>query len=278
MKMTHVVRGDDHINNTPRQINIFKALNAEPPRYGHVPMILGEDGKKLSKRHGAVSVMQYKEDGFLKEALLNHLVRLGWSHGDQEVFSLQEMIELFDVSKLSRSAAIFSQDKLIWLNQHYLKNLPVEKVVEQLDFHMQKLGIDYSQGPAITDVVDALKERAKTLVELAESSRYFYQEVEFDEKAAKKNLKPANVDALTRVKEGFARLENWTAESLHNVITAVAGHLDVKMGKVAQPIRVAVTGGTVSPSMGIVLQLVGRERVLARLEKAIAYCTVEASN
>jgi glutamyl-tRNA synthetase len=271
MKITQVIRGDDHINNTPRQINIFKAFDVTPPVYGHVPMILGEDGKRLSKRHGAVSVMQYRDEGFLPEALLNYLVRLGWSSGDKEIFSREEMIKLFDVKNISKSPAIFSNEKLLWLNQHYIKTLPVVDLVEALKFQMQALNIDMTNGPALEEIVEVYRERAKTLKEMAQSSRVFYNDIEYDEKAKQKVLKPVALESLERVLQGLQQITTWNAETTHQVLTAVAGNLDLKMGKVAQPVRVAVTGGTVSPPMGPTLALLGSERVLERLEKAIAF-------
>ncbi|RKZ92331.1 MAG: glutamate--tRNA ligase, partial [Gammaproteobacteria bacterium] len=189
MGLTHVIRGDDHLNNSPRQINIFKALGEEPPVFAHLPMILGDDGARLSKRHGAVSVMSYRDEGFLPEALLNYLVRLGWSHGDQEIFSLEEMIELFDIEDVNKSASSFNTDKLLWLNQHYIKNSTPEHIAHHLSWHMGQLGIDPVQGPELSEVVVLQQERAKTLVEMAANSRFFYQEInEYDEKAARKNL------------------------------------------------------------------------------------------
>lgn len=275
MKVTHVIRGDDHINNTPRQINIFHALNATPPVYGHVPMILGSDGKKLSKRHGAVSVMQYRDDGFLPQALLNYLVRLGWSSGDQEIFSVNEMIKLFDAKNISKSAATFNPEKLLWLNQHYLKTLPVEEIEKHLRWHIEQIGLDTNKGPTLKDVILAFRERAKTLKEMAEGCRYFYEEVNYSDEAAEKNLKANLVEPLTRLQQGFIRLPTWTEESVQHVITAVAEALDVKMGKIAQPLRFAVTGMTISPPLGAVLALLGREKVLQRLDKALEYCRTQ---
>ncbi len=180
MNITHVIRGDDHINNTPRQINILRALGATPPLYAHVPMILGTDGKRLSKRHGAVSVLQYREEGFLPEALLNYLVRLGWSHGDQEIFSIPELIEYFEISDINRAAAAFNNEKLLWLNQHYLKTSDPEHVAKELAWHMQKLNIDTNHGPALAEVVKAQAERCKTLHEMALRSRFLYENVTYD--------------------------------------------------------------------------------------------------
>ena len=272
MEITHVIRGDDHLNNTPRQINILEALGVKPPVYAHVPMILGEDGKRLSKRHGAVSVMQYHEDGYLPEAVLNYLVRLGWSHGDQEVFSLDEMYQLFDVTGVNNSASTFNPGKLTWLNQHYIKESDPAHVAQHLSIHMGRLGIDPTDGPELTDVVVALRERAKTLIELAESATYFYRDFsEYDEKATKKHFKGEAGAVLQALREGFASLSEWKAEPIHQIVKDVGEALDVKMGKVAQPLRIAVTGGTVSPSIDITVELIGREKTLKRLDNAIAY-------
>ena len=269
MEISHVVRGDDHINNTPRQINILKALGGEVPIYAHLPMILGEDGKRLSKRHGAASVMAYRDMGILPDALLNYLVRLGWSHGDQELFSRDEMIALFDFDKVSRAPAAVNAEKLLWINQHYLKTLPPEVVADALAFHLKAL--DLSVGPALTDVVIAQAERCKTLIEMAEKSRYFYEEFEsYDEKAAKKNLKPETMPILTFMLAAYEALEVWTAESIHQVIHQASEQFNLKLGKVAQPLRVAVTGGAVSPPLDVTLNLIGKTRVIARLKRALA--------
>lgn len=272
MDITHVIRGDDHLNNTPRQINILNALGAKPPIYAHVPMILGSDGKRLSKRHGAVSVMQYREEGFLPEALLNYLVRLGWSHGDQEVFSIDQMIELFDAQDVNKSASSFNPEKLLWLNQQYIKESAPEHVARHLSYHLGLLGIDPAPAPALTDVVKAQQERAKTLVEMAANSVFFYRDFEaFDEKAAQKNLTAATRPGLAQLREQFAALAEWQPEPIHQAVIVVAEALGEKLGKVAQPLRVAVSGGTVSPPIDVTVHLIGRERVLARLDKALAY-------
>ncbi len=264
-----VIRGDDHLNNAPRQINILKALGAKPPKYAHVPMILGDDGKRLSKRHGAVGVMQYRDDGYLPEALLNYLVRLGWSYGDQEIFSVEEMIALFQVSDVNKSASTFNTEKLLWINQEYIKNSSPEHIARHLSYHLSKEDIDPTEGPSIVDVIAIHQDRAKTLVELAQSVRYFYQDFEtFDEKAAKKNFKATAQAPLDGLLEALSALEHWQAEAIHQVIIDLAESLELKMGKVAQPFRVAITGGAVSPSIDITAQLIGRDRVLKRLEKA----------
>jgi glutamyl-tRNA synthetase len=272
MGVTHVIRGDDHLNNTPRQINLLRALGAELPTYAHVPMILGEDGKRLSKRHGAVSVMQYRQDGILPEALLNYLVRLGWSHGDQEIFSTEEMIELFDITHVNAAASTFNPDKLLWLNQQYIMASDPAHIAHHVSVHLGDLGIDPSQGPDILEVVKAQQERAKTLVEMAQISAFFYKDFEeFDEQAAKKNLRPVAQEPLEKMRAALDALEDWTPEVLHQCVQTVAESLELKMGKVAQPLRVAVVGRAASPGIDVTLHLVGKEACLRRIDKALDY-------
>jgi len=272
MNITHVIRGDDHINNTPRQINILKALGAEIPKYGHVPMILGEDGARLSKRHGATSVVKYRDEGFLPEALLNYLVRLGWSHGDQEVFTVDEMIELFQLENVNRSASTFNAEKLLWLNQQYIKNDKPERIAHLLSPHMGNLDIDPTEGPDLVDVVAAQQERAATLVEMAEASRFFYKDFdEYEPKAAKAHLRPVAETPLRELKQALANLETWQADTIHQVVNDVAEKLELKMGKVGMPLRVAVAGCAASPSIDITLQLLGKEKTLRRIDQALAY-------
>jgi len=260
------------LNNTPRQINILQALGATPPVYAHVPMILGEDGARLSKRHGAVSVMQYRDEGYLPEALLNYLVRLGWSHGDKEIFSVDEMITLFDSNDVNNSASTFNPGKLIWLNQHYIKTCDAAHVAHHLSWHMGRLGIDPSTGPALVDVVQAQRERAKTLVEMAQNSVIFYREFEaYDEKAAAKHLKLDIAPALTDLREHFAALPEWSSEAIHQAVVDVAQARDMKMGKLAQPLRVALCGTDVSPPIDVTVCLIGRERTLRRMDRALKY-------
>lgn len=272
MGITHVVRGEDHINNTPRQINILQALGAPVPEYAHVSMILGEDGKKLSKRHGAVSVMQYRDDGYLPQALLNYLVRLGWSHGDQEIFSREEMIELFSLEGISQSASAFNTEKLIWLNQHYIKTLPANEVAKHAIWHFEQQGIDLSQGPDLTKVINIQAERVKTLRELAEISAYFYQEYQqFDEKAAKKHLRPVAKDALELVQQKLNDLQEWQPEHIQTAINNTAEELEVGMGKVGMPLRVAVTGSGNSPALDVTLNLMQKQQVIQRIGRALEY-------
>ena len=278
MKVTHVIRGDDHLNNTPRQINMLKALGATIPVYAHVPMILGADGAKLSKRHGAVSVLQYREDGFLPEALLNYLVRLGWSHGDQEVFSLEEMAQLFDIADVNKSASAFNPDKLQWLNQQHIMRATPERLAEYLKPQLAALGVNVSDDRKLAAVAKAQQERAKTLKEMAQNSVFFFNELSgYDEKAAKKNLTADSVAPLSAVRDRLAALGEWAAPAIHDAINQVATDLAVGMGKVAQPIRVAVSGTSVSPPIDSTLAVLGRETTLARLSAAIAHAQGQGS-
>nr|VFJ43616.1 MAG: glutamyl-tRNA synthetase [Candidatus Kentron sp. DK] len=269
MGITHVIRGDDHLNNTPRQINILTALGAKPPTYAHVPMIMGSDGQRLSKRHGAVSVMQYRLDGYLPEALLNYLVRLGWSHGDQEIFSLDEMIELFDVTNVNRAGAAFDTEKLSWLNQHYIKNSDPAHIARYLGGHMGRLGIDPSEEPDLVEVVMVQRERAKTLVEMAENSLYFYKDFDKFAPGSEKHLTPETSKVLQGLHDHLKEVEDWSAPRIHQAMSDVVEELGVKFGKLAQPVRVAVTGRTFSPPIDVTLELVGKTRALARIERAM---------
>jgi glutamyl-tRNA synthetase len=272
MNITHVIRGDDHINNTPRQINILQALGADIPKYAHVPMILGEDGARLSKRHGATSVVQYRDEGFLPEALLNYLVRLGWSHGDQEVFTVDEMIEYFQLENVNRSASTFNTEKLLWLNQQYIKNDDPARIAHLLSPHMGDLDIDPTEGPDLVEVVAAQQERASTLLEMAQASVFFYKDFdEYEPKAAKAHLRPVAETPLRELRQALAGLESWQAEAIHQVVHDVAEQLELKMGKVGMPLRVAVAGCGASPSIDITLQLLGKEKTLRRIDQALAF-------
>ena len=274
MGITHVIRGDDHVNNTPRQMNIVKAMGKEPPRYAHVPMILGDDGARLSKRHGAVGVVSYRDQGYLPEALLNYLVRLGWSHGDQEVFSVEEMIELFDIADVNKAASTFNTDKLDWLNQHYIQHADPKRIARLLSPHMGHIDIDPSAGPDLVDVVSAQGARAKTLIDLADISAFCYRDFDdFDPAAAKKHLRPVAREPLTRMRAELEMLsyEDWQPEMLHHVVERVAAELELNMGKVAQPLRVAVVGRAASPGIDITLQLVGKDATLRRIDKALEF-------
>ena len=278
MEITHVIRGDDHINNTPRQINLYKAVNAPVPKFAHLPMILGEDGKRLSKRHGAVGVMEFKNLGFLPHALLNYLVRLGWSNGDQEIFSLDEMIASFDLNSVSRGVSSFNYDKLHWLNQHYQKQDPPERVAEALAWHFAERGIDVSNGPALDEIVKVQAERCKTLAEMCEKSIFFYQDIaKYDEDALKKHLRPVVLAPLEALYQRFQDTTDWKPDVLQSCINDTCAAFDIGMGKVAQPLRVAVTGSSVSPAMDVTLTLLGKQRVLDRLAFGLNYIRVSAA-
>ena len=272
MEITHVIRGDDHVNNTPRQINIFKAIGGALPKFAHVPMILGADGQRLSKRHGAVSVMQFKEDGYLPEALVNYLVRLGWSYGDQEIFPREEMIRLFDITDVNRAAASFDFEKLQWLNQHYIKESDPEYAGCQLAQHLETLGVSTSTGPAPEQVFEAQRERAKTWVEMAEKSAYFYRDFEdYAGDSAKRHLRPVILEPLCALRERLGGLTPWTRSAIHTEIVATAQAAEITLGKLGQPLRVAVCGTAVSPPFDITLELIGKNRTLARIDRALAY-------
>jgi glutamyl-tRNA synthetase len=270
MNITHVIRGDDHLNNAPRQIHIFNALGVAPPRYAHIPLILGPDGQKLSKRHGTVSVLEYREQGYLPEALLNFLVRLGWSHGDQEIFSREEMIALFDIGAVNKSAAAINPDKLLWLNQHYLKTGDVDRLAGLLGVELRRMGLDPAGGPDLREVVLVQRERTRTLREMAEASRIFYADFkEFDVAAADKQLVPAIRAPLARLRERLGEQRDWSSEALHRTLEETAAESGLKIGKLAQPLRVALTGTAVSPSIDHTLRLLGRERSLAAIGRAL---------
>ncbi len=266
MGVTHVIRGDDHLNNTPRQLNMLLALGRKPPVYAHVPMILGPDGAKLSKRHGAVSVLEYQDQGYLPEALLNYLVRLGWSHGDQEFFTPEEMIAAFDVRDINKSASALNPEKMLWLNQQHLIRADPKTVVPHLRWHLAKLGVEARDDALLEGIVLAQRERSKTLKEMAEGSRFFFAEtIALDAKAAEKHLTPDARAMLTDIGKRFAAQPEFTAPAVHATLEAFAAEKGIGLGKIAQPLRVAVSGGTVSPPIDLTLSLLGRERVLARL-------------
>lgn len=274
MAITHVIRGDDHINNTPKQINIYEAFGANVPVFAHVPMILGPDGAKLSKRHGAVNVMQYREDGYLPQAILNYLVRLGWSSGDQEIFSIEEMIEKFNLEHISASPSRFDFEKLGWINKHYIKTSPFEDIKDEVEYHFEKAGLNTNDGPTLSELVPAMAEKVETLKELVEKSSYFYSdELIYDDAAIKKHYKAATSDILKVALSKFESLSDadWKDEGvLHSVVSATAEDCECGMGKVGMPIRIAVTGSGQSPDIGITLKLLGKERVISRIQTAIS--------
>jgi glutamyl-tRNA synthetase len=264
MNITHVIRGDDHVNNTPRQINMLKALGATIPQYAHLSMILGDDGQKLSKRHGAVSVMQYDDDGYMPEAVLNYLARLGWSHGDDEIFSMQQFCEWFDLDHITPSAAQFNTEKLNWLNAHYIKQVSAEKLTHEMKKRLEKLGVTINEQPNLVAVLDLYKERANTLNELAESISYFYRKPLIDSAAAEKHLTAEIKPVLAQLAESLRTID-WQAEVIHNAINELIAQHQLKFPKVAMPLRVMLTGIAQSPSIDQVMALLGRDEVLARI-------------
>lgn len=271
MQITHVIRGDDHLNNTPRQLNMLLALGARPPVYAHLPMILGSDGAKLSKRHGAVSVLQYRDEGFLPEAVLNYLVRLGWSHGDQEIFTVEEMIRLFDISDVNKSASAFDAEKLSWLNQQHMMRVPASRIVPVLRWHLEREGIQAANDAQLEEIVVAQRERAKTVREMAANSAFFFRAPStYDEKAVRKHVTAEARVLLAQASDQLALLDNWSGPAIHAVINGVAVANNASLGKLAQPIRLAVCGGTVSPPIDATLAILGKSESLARLARARA--------
>ena len=272
MGITHCIRGDDHVNNTPRQIQIMEALGATPPQYGHAPMILGEDGARLSKRHGAVSVMQYRDDGYLPEALLNYLVRLGWSHGDQEVFTIEQMIEAFRIEQVQKGAGAVKASQLAWLNHQHLQTMDPARVLGHWQWHLDKAGVETSAGPDPIAVIKAQRERCKTLVEMTEKSVFFWRAPsDYVPKAVKKWLKGDAQAVLDDLHTQFSALDAWDPEPIHAVVNAVAEARELGLGKVAQPIRVAISGDAVSPPIDETLALLGREATLSRIAACIDF-------
>jgi glutamyl-tRNA synthetase len=271
MRITHVIRGDDHINNTPRQQNMLDAMGASIPLYAHLPMILGPDGTKLSKRHGALSVLEYREAGFLPEALLNYLGRLGWSHGDQEIFSLEEMIALFDLKDVNRSASALNPDKMAWTNQQHLMRAPTARLAPELAVQLRVRGVD-PDSRDLTAIVAAQRERAKTLAEMAENSMFFFvAPARYDAKAAAKNLTPETGAVLAAAREAFGSLGEWTAAAIHAALQLLGDQRGLALGKIAQPLRVAVAGGGVSPPIDQTLAILGRDEVITRIAAAEAF-------
>jgi glutamyl-tRNA synthetase len=270
MGVTHVIRGDDHLNNTPRQMNMLLALGRKLPVYAHVPMILGPDGAKLSKRHGAVSVLQYQEEGYLPDALLNYLVRLGWSHGDQEFFTRAEMIAAFDMRDINKAASAMNPEKLLWLNQQHLVRTDPKDVAPHLEWHLARLGIETGDQALLEGIIVAQRERAKTLKEMAQNSRFFFgDEVTLDPKAAEKHLTADARALLGELRTRLAALGDWQAPAIHAVLESLATEKSLGLGKIAQPLRVAVSGGTVSPPIDATLVLLTKKRALERIERAL---------
>ena len=270
MNITHVIRGDDHVNNTPRQINIYKALGATLPKFAHLPMILGSDGERLSKRHGAVSVMQYRDDGYLPEALVNYLARLGWSHGDEEMFSREQLIEWFDLRHVSKSPARFNGEKLAWLNSQYIKQASPHRLAELIQPFLVADGCKIAGGPPLMGVVTLLKDRANTLRELADAAVFFYRPLEPSAALRAQHysaeIRPALADLHERLKSIV-----WKRAAINDVIKDVVAAHGLKMGKLAMPLRVMVTGETHTPSIDATLELIGHEQVLSRMAAQLAH-------
>ncbi|OGW73086.1 MAG: glutamate--tRNA ligase [Nitrospirae bacterium RIFCSPHIGHO2_02_FULL_40_19] len=274
MKITHVIRGDDHLNNTPKQLHIYKALGYDIPLFAHLPMILGSDKTRLSKRHGATSVMAYKDMGYLPDALVNYLVRLGWSYGDKEIFSREELIKYFSFENVGKAAAVFNPEKLLWLNSQYIINTPAEKLAGLVIPFLVKENI-ISEGQDLnkewlSKAIGTLKERSKTLIELANSLRYYIaEEIEYDEKARAKFLNEKSRDLLIELNDRLTSVTDFSAQELEKIFKEIIEKHNIKLGSLAQPVRVAMTGGTESPGIFEVLEIVGKEKTLKRLEKAI---------
>lgn len=268
MQISHVIRGDDHVNNTPRQINILAALGATVPQYAHLPMILREDGQKMSKRHDAVSVMEYADNGFLPEALLNYLARLGWGHGDDEIFSAQQFVQWFDLNDVSASASRFDKEKLLWLNQQHMKIADNATLAKQVAvFLKQRHDIEVTQdGPALNEVVELLKERTQTLVELADAAVYFYRFISPDQEKIAQYLDVDALDRLMRLREKFIGMAIWTPTAIQAVLKAFATEEGVKMGQIGMPLRVLVCGTTQTPSIDSTLAVLGQAVVLERMK------------
>jgi glutamyl-tRNA synthetase len=272
MQITHVIRGDDHLNNTPRQLNMLLALGATPPVYAHLPMILGSDGAKLSKRHGAVSVLQYRDEGFLPEAVLNYLVRLGWSHGDQEIFSIEDMIRLFDIRDVNKSASAFNAEKLAWLNQQHMMRVPAARIVPVLRWQLEQDDIRAADDKQLEAIVLSQRERAKTVREMAVNSGFFFQPpTSYDEKAVRKHVTTDVLVVLAEAADDLNQLQDWSAQAIHDVISALAAAKGIALGKLAQPIRLAICGGTVSPPIDATLAILGKAESLSRLAAALSH-------
>jgi glutamyl-tRNA synthetase len=272
MKVTHIIRGDDHESNTPKQVLLYKALGFTVPQFGHVPMILGPDKKKLSKRHGATSVMLYKDMGYLPEAMINYLARLGWSHGDQEIFSRDELIRYFSTDHLGKSASVFDMDKLNWLNAHYIKEADPERLASILAWHFERMGHSGLDTNYLKAIVPLYQPRAKTMQEMADQALFFIldsEAIEYDPKAVDKFLQPKDREHLDLLKARFAALDTFDLQSLEGVAAAYLEEQGIKFKAIAQPIRVALTGRTVSPGLFETMEVLGREETLARMERAI---------
>ena len=270
MGITHVIRGDDHLNNTPKQILLYEALGLPLPHFAHLPMILGADKSRLSKRHGATSVTAYREMGYLPHALINYLARLGWAHGDQEIFTIDELIERFSLENVGKASGVFNPEKLSWLNAHYIKSTQPEELAPLLVPFLTERGYEAASDERLPKIIETLQERATTLAEMAEGAGfYFRDEFTYDEKAARKFLKPETASLLQLLIERLEALTEFDAEAIGGIFEAIMEELDLKLGKIAQPVRVALTGGTVSPGIFETIEALGREKTLERLKRAL---------
>ncbi|MCX7724772.1 MAG: glutamate--tRNA ligase [Thermodesulfovibrio sp.] len=274
MRITHVIRGEDHLNNTPKQIHIYHALGINPPQFAHIPMILGADKARLSKRHGATSILTYRDEGYLPEALINFLARLGWSYGDKEIFTRQELIEYFNLEQVGKANAIFNAEKLLWLNSEHIKLTPEERLFELVKPFLIKEG--YLKEVEILDInwackaIKSLKERCRTLKELAHAMRYYILDyIEIDPKAREKYINSDTIPILREVTERLSKVEDFTQDNIEKIFMDIVNEKGLKLGQVAQPVRVAITGNTVSPSIYEVLEIVGKEKVIKRLRRII---------
>ena len=272
MGITTVIRGDDHINNTPRQILLYEALGYPVPLFAHVPMILGADKTRLSKRHGATSVIAYREMGYLPEAMVNYLVRLGWSHGDQEIFSMDELIEKFDIKDVGKSAGVFNPDKLIWLNAHYIKNGDPKRLAGLLLPFLRDRGVEQTESPDLPAVVKTLQERARTMLEMADGAVFYYRnDFDFDPQAAEKFLKPESLPVYEAVIDSLENLTDCGHDGIEAMFKEVCGKMGVKMGQVGPPVRVALCGGTISPGIYEVIGVLGKVETIRRIRRAVDY-------
>jgi len=279
MEISDVIRGDDHLNNTPRQINIMNALGASLPNYAHIPMILGEDGKKISKRDGISNILQYRDEGYLSQALLNYIVRLGWSKGDQEIFSIDEMISQFDLKGVNKSASRINPKKLVWLNKHYLKRTDNKILSSMLNNLFNDMDVPTNIGPSLEDLIEIQKNRLDTLKDIAEQSIFFYKDFDrYDIKSAKKYLQPVVLEPLKTLYSEFKNIDNWNNKNIKKVIDKLTSEFDIKISKLAQPLRVAITGTTISPSIDDTTRLLGRKRTLERLNNAIKFIESHTSS
>src|SRR3989338_4987239 len=272
MEITHVIRGDDHLNNTPKQIMLYEAFGYPLPQFAHLPMILGSDKTRLSKRHGATSVMAYKEMGYLPHALVNYLARLGWSYGDQEIFSLEELTQKFSLENVGKSSGVFNPEKLIWLNQHYLKEAKPEELSLLLIPFLETKGYKVSADKRLVNIIKGFQERSKTLVEMAGAAEFYFKEdIQYEEDAAKKFLTPDMATIFEILISRLNSLPEFTHNAIETIFTAIMNEKDLKLGKIAQPVRVALTGGTVSPGIFEVIEILGKETSIARLKKAVEF-------